>query len=83
MNHFWPGPLTIIFNYKKGTLSGKATAGLQTVAVRMPDHPVAIAIIKKVRLADRGSKCQSFRKTKPDKCAACEGRFRGKNCRDY
>src|SRR3954447_17501552 len=50
MNHFWPGPLTIIFNYKKGTLSGKATAGLQTVAVRMPDHPVAIAIIKKVGL---------------------------------
>ena len=50
MNHFWPGPLTIIFNYKKGTLSGKATAGLQTVAVRMPDHPVAMAIIKKVGL---------------------------------
>ncbi len=50
MNHFWPGPLTIIFNYKKGTLSGKATAGLETVAVRMPDHPVALAIIKKAGL---------------------------------
>jgi L-threonylcarbamoyladenylate synthase len=50
MNHFWPGPLTIIFNYKKGTLSNKATAGLQTVAVRMPDHPIAKAIIKKVGL---------------------------------
>ncbi len=50
MNHFWPGPLTLIFNYKAGSLSGKATAGLQTVAVRMPDHPVAIAIIKKAGL---------------------------------
>ena len=50
MNHFWPGPLTLIFKYKAGALSGKATAGLQTVAVRMPDHPVAIALIKKAGL---------------------------------
>lgn len=47
MEAFWPGPLTIIFNYKKGTLSPKATAGLSTVAVRIPDHPVALAILKK------------------------------------
>lgn len=43
---FWPGPLTIIFQRKEGVLSGKATANLSTVAVRMPDHPVARAIIK-------------------------------------
>jgi L-threonylcarbamoyladenylate synthase len=47
IDSFWPGPLTIIFNNKKGTLSEKTTAGLSTVAVRMPDHPVAIALIKK------------------------------------
>ncbi|MFE8701864.1 L-threonylcarbamoyladenylate synthase [Cytobacillus sp. FJAT-54145] len=45
MNEFWPGPLTIILNKKEGTLSDKATAGLSTVAVRMPDHPVALSII--------------------------------------
>lgn len=50
MNHFWPGPLTVIFNYKKGSLSKKATAGLETVAVRMPDHPVALAILKRTGL---------------------------------
>lgn len=46
MEAFWPGPLTIIFQRKEGVLSGKATANLSTVAVRMPDHPVARAIIK-------------------------------------
>lgn len=46
MTHFWPGALTIIFRKKEGVLSEKATAGLPTVAVRMPNHPVACAIIE-------------------------------------
>ncbi|WP_394138580.1 L-threonylcarbamoyladenylate synthase [Cytobacillus oceanisediminis] len=50
MESFWPGPLTLIFNMKKGVLSDFATAGLSTVAVRMPDHPVALALLEKTRL---------------------------------
>ncbi|MBS8265553.1 threonylcarbamoyl-AMP synthase [Mesobacillus boroniphilus] len=46
MDAFWPGPLTIILEKKDGALSEKATAGLPTVAVRMPDHPVALALIE-------------------------------------
>jgi L-threonylcarbamoyladenylate synthase len=46
MDAFWPGPLTIIFKKKAGVLSEKATAGLETVAVRMPDHPVALALLQ-------------------------------------
>jgi L-threonylcarbamoyladenylate synthase len=46
MDAFWPGPLTIILENKSGVLSEKATAGLSTVAVRMPDHPVALALIE-------------------------------------
>lgn len=46
MVHFWPGPLTIIFKKKDGKLSELATAGLSSVAVRMPNHPVALALIK-------------------------------------
>lgn len=45
IEHFWPGPLTIIFKKKDGKLSELATAGLSTVAVRMPNHPVALALI--------------------------------------
>jgi L-threonylcarbamoyladenylate synthase len=46
MDAFWPGPLTIILEQESGVLSEKATAGLSTVAVRMPDHPVALALIE-------------------------------------
>ncbi|RFU62334.1 L-threonylcarbamoyladenylate synthase [Peribacillus glennii] len=46
MAAFWPGPLTLIFHKRKGVLSELVTAALDTVAVRMPDHPVALALIK-------------------------------------
>ncbi len=42
---FWPGPLTIILP-KSDIIPDEVSAGLATVAVRMPSHPVARAIIK-------------------------------------
>jgi L-threonylcarbamoyladenylate synthase len=42
---FWPGPLTLVLKRKKGVLADRVTAGLETVAVRMPDHPVALSLI--------------------------------------
>ena len=42
---FWPGPLTLILPKASG-VPDLATAGLSTVAVRMPAHPVALALIK-------------------------------------
>lgn len=41
---FWPGPLTIVLP-KAGRICDITTAGLSSVAVRMPDHPVARALI--------------------------------------
>ena len=43
--HFWPGPLTMIFP-KKEKVPDSTTGGLDTVAVRMPSHPVARALIR-------------------------------------
>lgn len=45
MDAFWPGPLTIILPAGRD-VPAEVTAGLRTVAVRMPDHPVALALIK-------------------------------------
>lgn len=42
---FWPGPLTMIFK-KKEIVPYGTTGGLDTVAVRMPSHPVAAKLIK-------------------------------------
>ena len=41
---FWPGPLTMVLK-KKPAVSALVTGGLPTVAVRMPSHPVALAVI--------------------------------------
>ncbi|WP_088042006.1 L-threonylcarbamoyladenylate synthase [Bacillus sp. EAC] len=45
MEAFWPGPLTIILKSKEN-VSKFVTAGLSSVGVRMPDHPVALALIE-------------------------------------
>lgn len=45
MDAFWPGPLTMIF-HKKQIVPKTTTGGLDTVAVRMPAHPVALALIQ-------------------------------------
>ena len=42
---FWPGPLTMIFN-KSDVVPKETTGGLDTVAVRMPNHKVALELIK-------------------------------------
>ncbi len=42
---FWPGPLTMIFSKNKD-IPAATTGGLETVAVRMPQHPVALALIR-------------------------------------
>lgn len=42
---FWPGPLTMILN-KSDRVPYETTGGLDTVAIRMPEHPVARMLIK-------------------------------------
>lgn len=49
MDAFWPGPLTILMEKKKA-VPAEVTAGLPTVAVRMPSHPVAAAMLKACNL---------------------------------
>ncbi|AIW42013.1 L-threonylcarbamoyladenylate synthase [Paenibacillus polymyxa] len=45
MNMFWPGPLTLVLPVVPQALSSRVTAGLDTVGVRMPDHPIALRLI--------------------------------------
>ena len=50
MSQFWPGPLTLVLPLREGaTISELALAGHSSIAVRMPSHPVAHAIIKASR----------------------------------
>lgn len=41
---FWPGPLTLVLR-RSARVPLETTGGLETVAVRVPDHPVALAVL--------------------------------------
>ena len=45
MQSFWPGPLTLIVA-KSDLIPDEVSAGLDTVGVRMPSHPIAARLIK-------------------------------------
>jgi len=45
IGEFWPGPLTLVLP-KNPSIPDIVTAGLDTVAVRMPDHPIALKLIR-------------------------------------
>ena len=47
---FWPGPLTMILK-RQPAVPDETTAGLDTVGVRCPNHPVTLAIIREAGLA--------------------------------
>jgi L-threonylcarbamoyladenylate synthase len=47
LTQFWPGPLTLVLPKRPDSgLSDIVTAGLDTVGVRVPNHPLALALIR-------------------------------------
>src|SRR5687767_8138448 len=47
LSAFWPGPLTLVLPKRADArLSDIVTAGLDTVGIRIPDHPLALALIR-------------------------------------
>jgi L-threonylcarbamoyladenylate synthase len=46
MTAFWPGPLTLVLPVREGVVSPLVTAGLDTVAVRVPAHEIARRLIE-------------------------------------
>jgi L-threonylcarbamoyladenylate synthase len=44
---FWPGPLTLVLPLRMAGLSALVTAELPSVAIRVPAHPVALALLRR------------------------------------
>jgi L-threonylcarbamoyladenylate synthase len=42
---FWPGPLTLVVDRRKERVAPEATGGRDTVGIRVPDHPIAFALL--------------------------------------
>lgn len=46
MTAYWPGPLTLVFDKIPGVIAPNVTPGVDTVGIRMPDHPVALELLR-------------------------------------
>ena len=71
MEAFWPGPLTMIFPKSEKVPYG-TTGGLDTVAVRFPNHPVARAIIRAAGLPIAAPSANSSGKPSPTRASHVE-----------
>lgn len=45
--NFWPGPLTLVLP-KRSSVPDEVTGGLDTVAVRIPNHPLTLALLREL-----------------------------------
>lgn len=66
---FWPGPLTMIFEIIPGSLPLEVTGGLTTVAFRIPDHPLTLALIKEAGVPVVGPSANTSGKPSPTSAA--------------
>ena len=64
MDHFWPGPLTILLP-KQPAVPPAVTAGRELVGVRMPAHPVALSLIAAANLPIAAPSANRFGHTSP------------------
>ncbi|MFK7756599.1 MAG: L-threonylcarbamoyladenylate synthase [Flavobacteriales bacterium] len=72
---FWPGPLTLILKKKK-SVPDLITAGKETVAVRIPNHPVALSLLKELPFPLAAPSANPFGSISPTKATHVEGYFK-------
>lgn len=63
---FWPGPLTIVVK-KNSKVEDVITAGLDSVGLRMPNHPMALNLIEELGHPVAAPSANKFKKTSPTK----------------
>jgi L-threonylcarbamoyladenylate synthase len=61
---YWPGPLTLVVP-KKSVIPDNATAGLPTVGLRMPRHPVALALLREAGIPIAAPSANRFTQLSP------------------
>ncbi len=74
VQNFWPGPLTLVMK-KSNSISDLITAGLENVAVRIPNHSIALELLKKLNIPLAAPSANKFGKTSPTKSAHVRKEF--------
>jgi L-threonylcarbamoyladenylate synthase len=65
---FWPGPLTLVLP-KQAHIPAIVTAGLESVAIRVPAHPVALALLRAARVPIAAPSANRFTELSPTTAA--------------
>lgn len=73
-NTFWPGGLTLVLK-KQPTIPALVTASKDTVAIRMPDHPVALKLLQKLSFPLAAPSANPFGRISPTKAVHVEEYF--------
>lgn len=69
MDACWPGPLTLILPVRPDAVSLLVTAGLDTVGIRIPDHPVALALLREAGIPIAAPSANSSGRPSPTKAS--------------
>ena len=72
---FWPGPITLVLK-KKNTIPDLITAGKDTVAVRVPNHPTTLALLKQLDFPLAAPSANPFNRISPTKAEHVEAYFK-------
>lgn len=64
LRRYWPGPLTVVLKKSK-VIPGIVSSGLDTVALRMPRHPIALDLIRKAGFPLAAPSANIFSMTSP------------------
>ena len=76
-DRFWPGPLTLVLP-KKASVSDVITAGLDSVAIRMPSHPVFRSLLQTVKVPLAAPSANPFGYMSPTSSAHVKSGLDGK-----
>ncbi len=74
---FWPGPLTLLLP-KKDIIPNIVTSGLERVAVRIPNHPLTLELLKKINIPLAAPSANPFGYVSPTKPAHVEDQLGNK-----
>lgn len=74
---FWPGPITLVLK-KKSIIPDLITGGKDTVAVRIPNHPLTIDLLSKLDFPLAAPSANPFNRISPTKAEHVESYFKDK-----
>ena len=75
--HFWPGPLTLILK-KKPVVPDLITAGKDTVAIRVPNHPITQGLLRELSFPIAAPSANPFNRISPTQATHVEAYFKEK-----